>query len=432
MATLLSLIEKYSYFLVFVVNFLELIALPVSGELTMSYAGFLAFQGKMNYLLAILAATTGSISGITITYWIGNRFGSMLIQKYGKYVHFGPEKYTKTAKWFDRYGNRLLIFSYFIPGVRHFTGYFSGISRLPFRIFAIYAYIGAFLWGLTFVTLGKILGPQWDKFHQSASKYLGIAIIGLVIFIAIMFIYRRYRAQIKLFFYRKMSVLYSYFRTLRGLNFFIFILSISLLSLFIFLFGLGENYLHREFGEFNEVTTYVIFAIFNEDWLEVMRGFLLLQSPFVLLLFTLGACVFIFVNTQNPWLEVLFTITTIFGGILYQEILTKVFHYLQPSHSSLLQFEFPNEQSLMTIIVYGFFIFMLVSHVKNKWKISAPLAGLFLLLLMGIANVYLSIRLPSDVVAGFVYGAAWLLLNLLVLELVRLEQKHLFKIQSKP
>ena len=160
----------------------------------MSYAGFLAFQGKMNYLLAILAATTGSISGITITYWIGNRFGSMLIQKYGKYVHFGPEKYTKTAKWFDRYGNRLLIFSYFIPGVRHFTGYFSGISRLPFRIFAIYAYIGAFVWGLTFVTLGKILGPQWDKFHQSASKYLGIAIIGLVIFIAIMFIYRRYKS----------------------------------------------------------------------------------------------------------------------------------------------------------------------------------------------------------------------------------------------
>ena len=188
-----------------------------------------------------------------------------------------------------------------------------------------------------------------------------------------MFIYRRHRAQIKLFFYRKMSVLYSYFRTLRGLNFFIFILSISLLSLFIFLFELGENYLHREFGEFNEVTTYVIFAIFNEDWLEVMRGFLLLQSPFVLLLFTLGACVFIFVNTQNPWLEVLFTITTIFGGILYQEILTKVFHYLQPSHSSLLQFEFPNEQSLMTIIVYGFFIFMLVSHVKNKWRISCRL-----------------------------------------------------------
>lgn len=159
MATILTLIEKYSYLLVIAVNFLELVALPVSGELTMSYAGFLAFQGKMNYMFAILAATTGSISGITITYWIGKQFGSELVQKYGKYVHFGPEKYTKTAKWFEKHGNKLLIFAYFIPGVRHFTGYFSGISRLPFRIFIIYAYTGAFLWGLTFVTLGKILGP---------------------------------------------------------------------------------------------------------------------------------------------------------------------------------------------------------------------------------------------------------------------------------
>lgn len=228
-----------------------------------------------------------------------------------------------------------------------------------------------------------------------------------------------------------MSVLSSHFRTLRGLNFFIFILTISLLSVIIFVFGLGEKYLHREFGEFNEVTTYVTFAIFNEDWLGVMRGFLLLQSPFVLLLFTFGACIFIFVNRQNPWLEVLFTITTIFGGIVYQEILTNVFHHLQPSGSSLLQFEFPNEQLLMTMIVYGFFVFMLVRHVKSKWRISAPIAGFFLLLLMGIANVYLSIRLPSDVVVGFVYGAAWLLLNLLIFELAQLQQKHLFKIQSK-
>jgi len=63
----------------------------------------------------------------------------------------------KASKWFERYGNGLLAAAFFIPRVRHVTGYFSGISKLPYKRFALNAYIGAFIWTGTFISLGRIL-----------------------------------------------------------------------------------------------------------------------------------------------------------------------------------------------------------------------------------------------------------------------------------
>ena len=200
MSYLITLFEQHSYLILFIGIFLELMALPISGEFLMSYAGYFVYQGKMNYILALLTVFVSGGAGITVTYWIGKAGGYKLIEKYGKYIHLGPERYKKTAAWFERSGSKLLVFAYFIPGIRHFTGYISGISRMPFRKFIIPAYTGAFLWGICFITLGKVLGPQWKAFHQAASKYFIIFIIVFAVLLVGYFAYRFYKIQIKDFF----------------------------------------------------------------------------------------------------------------------------------------------------------------------------------------------------------------------------------------
>ena len=146
MSHLITLFEQHSYLILFTGILLELLALPISGEFLMSYAGYFVFQGKMNYTLALLTVFVSGGAGITATYWIGKIGGYNLIEKYGKYIHLGPERYEKTAAWFEQSGSKLLVFAYFIPGIRHFTGYILGISRMPFRKFIIPAYTGSFLW----------------------------------------------------------------------------------------------------------------------------------------------------------------------------------------------------------------------------------------------------------------------------------------------
>lgn len=49
---------------------------------------------------------------------------------------------------------------YFLPGLRHLAGIAAGASRMPYWTFALYAYAGAFLWTLTFLAIGWLVGEE--------------------------------------------------------------------------------------------------------------------------------------------------------------------------------------------------------------------------------------------------------------------------------
>lgn len=172
MQSVTELLNHYGYIVLLVVLMLELIALPLPGEILMTYCGFLVNQHKLNWLLSILIASSGAIIGITISYFIGSKLGVTFFKRYGRYIYLGPDKLDKASVWFDKYGNGLLLISYFIPGVRHITGYFSGITEISYKKFTLNAYIGAFLWTTTFISLGKVLGDNWDKYHSMITRYL--------------------------------------------------------------------------------------------------------------------------------------------------------------------------------------------------------------------------------------------------------------------
>lgn len=191
------LLDNYGYMVLFLCLLLELIALPLPGETLMSYCGYLVYRGKLNWSISILISALGTIMGITISYFIGKTIGINFFNKYGCYVHMGPKKLKKVSDWFEAYGNKLLLIAYFIPGVRHVTGYFSGITNISFKKFAVYAYIGAFLWSFIFITLGKVLGTQWDKMHSFVNEYLIVISMVLAASILIIFIYKYYRVKIR-------------------------------------------------------------------------------------------------------------------------------------------------------------------------------------------------------------------------------------------
>lgn len=169
--------------------------LPLPGEFLLTYYGFLVNQQKLNWLLIILIASSGTIIGITILYFVGSVFGAKFINQYGFYIHLGPKMLDKTSIWFNKYGNSLLVIAYFIPGVRSITGYFSGIMKVSYKKFALNSYIGAFLWTATFISFGKVLGNNWKQYHSIFMRYLiiGVLIISLIIIVNL---YRKFKQQI--------------------------------------------------------------------------------------------------------------------------------------------------------------------------------------------------------------------------------------------
>lgn len=193
MESLIELFNNYGYIVLLIALILELIALPLPGETLMTYCGYVVYDGKMNLPFSILIATVGVCIGITISYVVGRTLGVTFFEKYGHHIHIDKNKLDKTSRWFEKYGNKVLVLAYFIPGIRHITGYFSGIMNMPYKKFAANAYIGAFIWTTTFIALGNFLGVKWEKYHQLLKKDL--LIFGLIVAIVIgsVYLYKIYK-----------------------------------------------------------------------------------------------------------------------------------------------------------------------------------------------------------------------------------------------
>lgn len=420
MSYLITLFEQHSYLILFIGIFLELMALPISGELLMSYAGYFVYQGKMNYFLALLMVFLSGGLGITVTYWIGKAGGYKLIEKYGKYIHLGPERYKKTAAWFERSGSKLLVFAYFIPGIRHFTGYISGISRMPFRKFIIPAYIGAFLWGVCFITLGKVLGPQWESFHQAASKYLIIFIFVMAVLLVGYLAYRFYKVQIKNFFIYLLKRVIERLKTIRATEIFLIFLTLVLIGMVSLMLGLAQDYLYNEFTQFNEIAKYMVHSVVFMSW---MKGFLVFQPLYALSSIIALTIIRIWIKGRNRVLEYLLLFVPILGVRLFHESVIQIFHSLQ-RFGFLGKFHspnFPDLNGMIMITIYGTCLFLLVRHSKRNYiTITIPIIGLVILIGFAIANIALTNVLPSDITGGYVYGSVWIFFNFLLFEMLRL------------
>lgn len=420
MSYLINLFELHSYLILFLGILLELVAFPVSGELLMSYAGYFVYQGKMNYLLALLTVLVSGGVGITITYWIGRSGGYKLIEKYGKYIHLGPERYKKTSAWLERSGSKLLIFAYFIPGVRHFTGYISGISKMSFRKFIIPAYTGAFLWGVCFITLGKVLGPEWNAFHEAARKYFVIFIIVIAVLLAVFFAYRFYKNQIKDFFMHLLIRLVERFKTIRATEIFLVFLTLALIGMVSLMLGLAQDYLYDEFSQFNDITEYLVESVVYANW---MKGFTIFQTPYASGSIIIVTVIRIWSKARNRILEYILLGVSILGAKPFHDSIMKAFSYLQ-SYGFFGKFHsanFPDMNATILIIIYGSCLFLLVRHTtKNYVPIFGSVLVLVLLFALAIINIASTNTLPSDIVGGYVYGAVWIFFNFLLFEMFRL------------
>ena len=98
--------------------------------------------------------------------------------------------------WFDKYGYFLIFIGFFIPGVRHFTGYFAGIINLPFRRFAITIYSGALFWVSFFLIGGYWLGGNLHDIFGVLEDHIGKIIVGVIVIVAIT-LGVRFRKQLK-------------------------------------------------------------------------------------------------------------------------------------------------------------------------------------------------------------------------------------------
>lgn len=154
-------LAQYGSFALFVLLALGIFALPIPDETLMIFAGILIAKQQLEAVPTVIACMAGALCGITLSYFIGRTAGTWLIRRYGHWVRLTEERMERVHNWFQRIGCWTLSIGYFIPGVRHLTGYAAGITELDYRKFALFAYTGAVIWVITFLSIGYFLGNKW-------------------------------------------------------------------------------------------------------------------------------------------------------------------------------------------------------------------------------------------------------------------------------
>lgn len=198
MDQLLEKISHYGYPGLFAALVLGIAGLPIPDETILVFCGYLVARGSMHPLLTWLTAVAGSISGITVSYGIGRLAGYEVVHRFGRYIHLTEERLLRVQRWFDRIGHWLLTIGYYIPGVRHFTAVVAGMSGMPYRAFAPYAYSGGVLWVSTFLAIGYVLGDRWKQVFEDLHKEILVIVVAITcISWLVWFVMSRRKSKVK-------------------------------------------------------------------------------------------------------------------------------------------------------------------------------------------------------------------------------------------
>lgn len=161
-----------------------LVGLLLPGDSLLFVAGIAAsgtareiFGNQLSYtqllIWAPIAATVGSQCG----HWLGAKYGRPFFDR-PKSRFFNQERVAQTEHWLTKYGlGKALILSHFIPFVRTLINPLCGIIGIPAKKFFIWNIIGSYIWTLSLITAGYLLG---ERLEGSVDKYL-LPIVALII-----------------------------------------------------------------------------------------------------------------------------------------------------------------------------------------------------------------------------------------------------------
>ena len=153
------------------------------GEIACLLGGVLAFESKLQLWLVIVVAIAGAVIGDSVGYFVGARFGDVLLEKVPeRFVK--PEHIERTKELIRRFGGRAVFIGRFTASLRALVPGFAGVSRMHYRSFLVWNLAGGSLWASAVVVAGYLAGNAWRKVNSTISVIsyciLGVVVAGLV------------------------------------------------------------------------------------------------------------------------------------------------------------------------------------------------------------------------------------------------------------
>jgi membrane protein DedA with SNARE-associated domain len=182
---LVQTIGSMGYPGIFLLMAMESSVIPIPSELVMPPAGYLAQQGQMSMVVAILVGTAGSLIGAYANYFAAHFLGRPLLLKYGKYVFITEEKFAKVETFFLKHGEISTFIGRLLPVVRHLISLPAGLAGMNHLKFSLYTLLGAGIWVTVLTCLGYFIGSNQELIMKYSHHALGIVVVASALIILV-------------------------------------------------------------------------------------------------------------------------------------------------------------------------------------------------------------------------------------------------------
>ena len=156
-----ELLSEYLYIGVFLAALIETIIPPIPTMAVFPTAGYIASQNGLGLGEAILLGVIGGLGasiGSTAIYFIALKLGRVALLRYLKRIKITEKKLNRAEKWFEKYGDKAVLFGRMIPVFREMISIPAGLLKMNIKKFLVYTVLGSCAWSITMVLIGYYFG----------------------------------------------------------------------------------------------------------------------------------------------------------------------------------------------------------------------------------------------------------------------------------
>jgi membrane-associated protein len=152
--------SPWTYGVVFLFAFLDVIVTIVPSETAVITAGVLAASGELRIEVIILAAAAGAILGDNVAYGVGRWLGWLVQDR----VFRGDRRrhLDRAERALQQRGGYLIIVGRFIPGGRTVVTFGSGVLHYPWPRFFVFDLVAGLLWASYAALIGYFGGKAFE------------------------------------------------------------------------------------------------------------------------------------------------------------------------------------------------------------------------------------------------------------------------------
>lgn len=196
-AWLTQTIFQLGYPGIIVLMAIESSVFPLPSELVMPPAGYLAAQGRMSALAAVVAGTAGSVLGALANYFVAKKLGRPLLHRYSRYFLISEASLERSEAFFRRHGEIGTFLSRLVPVIRHLVSLPAGLAHMRLDRFVAYTAAGAGIWCAILTAVGWYIGKHAEQLEreivQRYSTQATLILLPILILVVAIYVWRHRR-----------------------------------------------------------------------------------------------------------------------------------------------------------------------------------------------------------------------------------------------